>query len=247
MAVVYRYPLTTDFLGVRSLQANGTNPSGDSSPSGNGPQISIVDGWARFKMWNNDAPFGGNIRSELTGPDETVPSMRLYRWESRFGDDWVYDTEPFVVMQMHANHPSTAYAEEIIIRCNGRHVWLDIPAAEPPSTGLSSKSVAFFSMAIGAIYQHALLIKWDKAGKGSILWIVNGTVLYSAPLIGTEYNYPTGPYFKVGVYTGGAHTNPWSTRTQFVRNVIVTDGLDGKSWTELVGDIPRPLAFVSGL
>lgn len=243
MTVIYQYPLTTDFLGVRSLQANGTNPTGDSSPAGNGQQISIVDGWARFKIWPTDAPFGGNIRAELTGPDETVPSLRMYRWESRFGDDWVYDPENFVVMQMHANHPGTAYAEEIIIRCNGRNVWLDIPAAEPPATGLTSKSVASFPFESGVVYKHALIIKWDKTGKGSILWIVNGVVLYSAPLIGTEYNYPVGPYFKVGVYTGGTHLNQWVTRTQYVRNVIVTDGLDGKSWTELIGAVPTQVPF----
>lgn len=247
MTVVYQYPLTADFLGVRSLQANGTNPTGDSSPSGNGPQISIVDGWARFKMWSTDAPFGGGIRAELTGPDETVPSLRMYRWESRFGDDWVYDTEPFVVMQMHANHTGTSYAENILIRCDGRQIWMEIPAIEPPSTGMTGKAVAYLPMVIGTTYKHALLIKWDKTGKGSILWIVNGTVLYSAPLIGTEYNYPTGPYFKVGVYTGGAHSNQWSTRTQYVRNVIVTDGLDGKSWTELIGVTPRPVPFFAGV
>lgn len=243
MTVVYQFPLTATFAGVRSLQANGTNPSGDDSPNGNGEQIRIFDGWARFKMWPSDAPFGGGIRAEMTGPDETVPSARLYRWESRFGDDWVYDAESFVVMQMHSNHTGTSYAEPILIRCDGRQIWMDVPAIEPPSTGLTSKSVGFVTITLGEIYKHALLVKWSKTGIGSILWIVNGVVRYGAPLIGTEYNYPTGPYFKVGVYTGGTHTGAWTTRTQYVRNVIVTDGLDGKSWTELIGDVPRTQPF----
>lgn len=242
MTIVYQYPLTENFLGVRSLQANGTNPSGDSSPAGNGQQISIVDGWAKFQMWSTDTPFGGGIRAELTGPDETVPSLRLYRWESRF-EGWSYDPENFVVMQIHSNHTGTAYAEPILIRCDGRQIWLDIPTIEPPSTGLTSKAVGFVPITMGEVYKHALLVKWDKAGNGSILWIVNGVVRYSAPLIGTEYNYPTGPYFKVGVYTGGAHSGAWDTRIQYVRNLIVTDGLNGESWTELIGAVPTQVPF----
>lgn len=242
MAVVFQYPLTETFAGVRSLQANGTNPSGDDSPSGNGEQIKIVGGWARFQINATDAPFGGNIRSELTGPDETVPSLRLYRWDSRL-EGWPYDAESFVIMQMHANHPGTAYAEEVLIKCDGAQMWLAIPTIEPPGTDLTSKKVAFTPVQMGVIYKHALIVQWDKTGRGSLMWIVNGTVLYSNPLIGTEYNYPTGPYLKLGVYTGGAHSGSWQQRTVYVRNVIVTDGLDGKSWTELIGDIPRPVPF----
>ena len=242
MTVIFHYPLTENFLGVRSLQADGTNPTGDSSPAGNGPQISIEDGWAKFQMWETDAAFGGNIRAELTGPDEIVPSLRLYRWESRF-EGWPYDPDDFIVMQMHANHTGIAYAEDILIRCDGRQISLNVPAIEPPATGMTTKAVAFVPITMGEVYKHALLVRWSTVGRGSILWIVNGIVRYSAPLIGTEYNYPTGPYFKVGVYTGGSQIPGWGTRVQYVRNIIVTDGLDGQSWTELIGDIPRPVPF----
>lgn len=245
MTVIYQYPLAENFAGVRSLQANGTNPSGDSSPAGNGPQITISGGWGRFQMWETDTPFGGGVRAELTGPDETVPSLRLYRWESRF-DGWPYDAESFVVMQMHANHDGDAYAENILIRCDGRQIWLAIPAIEPPGTGLTSRDVAFVPIEMGEVYKHALLVKWSKTGQGSILWIVNGIVRYNTPLIGTEYDYVVGPYLKLGVYTGGAHTAGWDTRVQYVRNVIVTDGFNGQSWTDLIGDIPRPAPFWTG-
>lgn len=245
MTVVYQFPLTSTFAGVRSLQANGTNPSGDDSPTGNGAQISIENGWAKFQMWETDDEFGGGIRAEMTGADEDVPSMRLYRWESRF-EGWDYSAEPFVVMQIHSNHDSTAYAEPVLIRCDGRQIWMEIPAIEPPLTGLTSKAVGYMPIEMGRVYKHALLAKWDKTGKGSLRWIVDGVVRFGAPLTGTDYNYTVGPYFKVGVYTGGSHTAGWGTRIQYVRNLIVTDGLNGESWSDLIGDIPRPVQFWTG-
>lgn len=242
MTVVYQYPLRTDFVGVRSLQANGTNPSGNSAPSGNGPQICIVDGWARMKAWDTDAPFAGNIRSEITGYDDTVPSERLYRWESRF-EKWPLNGPSFVTMQMHANHDGAAYAENVLMYFDGKELSLNLPATEPPNTGTTSKQVAAIPIAMGNIYKHALLINWDKTGNGSICWIVNGQVIFNATKIGTEYNYVVGPYLKLGVYNTSGATG-WGEREQYVRDVIVTDGLEGKSWTELIGDIPRPIPFV---
>lgn len=253
MATVYRYPLTstfgagTDALGsfdaVRSLQANGTNPSGTESPTGNGTQISIVDGWARMLMSETDAPFAGNIRSEITGPDETVPSVRLYRWESRFEDWPVTPGNLWVTMQMHCNHDGAVYAEDILLMCDGETVGLYLPTIEPPNTGTASRLMASLPIQMGAIYKHAMLVRWDKTGNGALTWIVNGQVIFNATKIGTEYNYTVGPYLKLGVYTNGSKAAGWGSRVQFIRNVTVTDGLDGKSWTELIGDIPRPRPF----
>lgn len=241
MATVYAHPLTSNFLTVRSLQANGTNPSGDSSPAGNGPQISIVSGWARMKIFDTDAPFSGNIRAELTGPDEAVPSTRLYRWDSRF-EGWPVGGPSFVVMQMHCNHDGAIYAEDVLMYFDGAELKLNLPAVEPPSTGTTTKTVAAVPILMGTVYEHALLIRWDKTGKGAICWMVNGRVVYNATLIGTEYNYAVGPYLKLGVYNTSGSTG-WGSREQYLRDVIVTDGLDGKSWTELIGDIPRPVPF----
>ena len=253
MAVIYRYPLTTtfgagtdaagSFDAVRSMQANGTNPTGTASPTGNGSQISIVDGWARMLMNETDAPFAGNIRSELTGPDEAVPSTRFYRWESRC-EGWPVTSDRYVVMQMHANHDGDIFAENVLIQCNGESLSLFLPLVEPPGTNPVSRLMAELPIQMGAIYKQALFVRWDKTGDGELAWIVNGRVIFNATRIGTEYNYTVGPYLKLGVYTNGGKPAGWVSRVQFIRNVIVTDGLDGKSWTELIGDIPRPQSRV---
>lgn len=242
MPIIYAYSLADSFAGVRSLQTDGVNPSGNSAPEGVGDSITLRNGWGRFTITPNTIPFGGGIRSELTGPDEVVPSTRLYRWESVL-EDFEYDTESFVIMQMHANHPGTAYAEEILIRCDGKHMWLALPIVTPPGQGLVSNAVAFYPVRNGESYLHALQVKWDKNGNGFIIWMVNGCVVYNNTRIGTEYNYPTGPYLKLGIYTGGAHSNPWIRRTQYVRNVIVSEETGENSWLDLVGRTPKPRSF----
>ncbi len=254
MGVIYRYPLTSTFdagadaagtfHAVRSMQANGTNPDGAASPNGNGPQISIVDGWAKCTMWETDAPFAGNIRSELVGEDEPVPSSRVYRWESRI-DEWPVTADEYVVMQLHQTEDEggDTYAVPVLLTFNGVRLSLMLPTIEPPGTGTASRRMASIDITMGQVYKHCMLVGWSKTGRGSIIWIVNGQTIFSAPLIGTDYDYIIGPYLKLGVYTNGGKPAGWGSRVQFIRNVIVTDGLDGKSWTELIGDIPRPRPF----
>lgn len=241
MTVIFSHPLTADFSGVRSLQANGTNPSGSSSPAGNGTQLTIVDGWMRALLTDTDAPFAGGQRSEITGPDEAVPSERLYRWEMRPGADWVYDSTAFVVTQIHTNPDASAVAENFWITCDGRWYRALIPNVGVPADVAAYRAIAAWPFVAGRTHRLALHARWDKTSTGWLSLIVDGRLLAAERQTPTSYNHTVGPYFKLGVYMPSHAYSGWGSRTMYARNLIATDGVNGQSWADLLGDVPRPV------
>ncbi len=246
MAVLWTYPLTENFLGVRSLQANGTNPTGNSSPNGNGTQLQIVDGWMRATVNDTDAPFGGGRRSEITGDDDVVPSERLYRWEYRLHGNWTFDSTAFVLMQIHSNPASGVVAENFWITCDGQIVRALVPSSLPGDV-TTYRCIAAWPAVVGEINQMALHVRWDKTAdrQGWMTLYRNGFIVATVRGMATAYSHAEagGPYFKLGCYTPSYAYSGWGSRSMEARNVIVSDNLNGASWTSLIGDIPRPVPW----
>lgn len=249
MAVLWSHPLTSDFLGVRSLQANGSNPSGDSSPAGNGTQLRIVDGWMRATVSDTDTPFASGQRSEITGPDDVVPSSRLYRWDYRLVDEWPYDSTAFVLMQIHSNPSGAVVAENFWITCDGVTTRALVPSSLPGDV-LTYRCVASWPAVVGEVNRMALHVRWDDGAnrQGWMEIYRNGYLLASVRGMATAYSHAEagGPYFKLGCYMPSHAYGGWGVRAMEARNVIVTDGLNGESWTSLLGDIPRPMPWAVG-
>lgn len=242
MTVILNAPLTETFAGVPFLGANGVSTSGAASPTGIGSQLSIVDGWMRSVVNRSDADTSGGKRSEIAGNTETVPGDRLYRWEFRLGAGWVYDPTQFVLMQIHSTPDVGVVAENFWITCDGALFRAFIPAIDPPGEGAFQKQIASWPVSQD-VQKIALLVRWSQTGGGSIALIVGNTVRANIRGNGTSYNHTLGPYLKLGAYMPSSGYAGWTSREMFARNLIVTDDLDGKSWTELIGDIPRPVPF----
>lgn len=249
MTVLWSHPLTENFLGVRSLQANGSNPSGDSSPAGNGTQLQIVDGWMRATVSEADAVFAGGHRAEITGADDVVPSERLYRWEYRIIGAWPYNSTEFVLMQIHSNPSGAVVAENFWITCDGTTIRALVPASLPGDV-TSYRCIASWPAVVGEINRMALHVSWDKTAnrQGSMALYRNAQIVATVRGMATAYSHAEagGPYFKLGCYMPSHAYSGWGVRMMEARNVIVSDNLNGESWTTLLGDIPRPVPWAVG-
>lgn len=251
MAVLYEYPMTSTFLGVRAMGANGISHGlGHTAAEGIGTQLRIVDGWALATLSQTDAVTAVGKRVEITGPNETVPSERLYRWEYRLEGEWPYDSTPFVIMQIHSDPAVGSVAENFWLTCDGRTVAAMLPTSQPGNV-LTYSRIAAWPAVVGEAVKVALHIRWDKTtdDRGWLDLFVNGTHMASVRGRATAYSHAEaggGPYFKLGVYMPAHSYVDWTVRQMSMRNVIVTDGLNGESWTSLLGDIPRPVPWAPG-
>lgn len=251
MAVVYAWPLTSTFIGVHSLGANGiSHGSGHSAADGIGTQWQIVDGWALATLSDTDAVTNGGQRTELAGDNDPAPCERLYRWEYRLEGVWPYDSTAFVIMQIHSDPSGAVVAENFWLTCDGRTVEAMLPTSQPGDV-LTYSRIAAWPAVVGQVVAVALHVRWDKTTNraGWIDLYVNGVLMASVRNRATAYSHAEaggGPYYKVGVYMPAHAYSGWGVRSMSVRNVIVTDGLNGESWTALLGDIPRPVPWAVG-
>lgn len=251
MAVVYAWPLTSTFLGVHALGANGiSHGPGHSAADGIGTQWQIVDGWALATLSDTDAVTNGGQRTELAGNNDSAPCERLYRWEYRLEGAWPYDSTPFVIMQIHSNPSGAVVAENFWLTCDGRTVEAMLPTSQPGDV-LTHSRIAAWPAVMGEVVRMAIHMRLDKTTNraGWLDLYVNGVLKASVRDRATAYSHAEvdgGPYYKVGVYMGAHAYSGWGVRAMSVRNVIVTDGLNGESWTNLLGDVPRQALWAVG-
>lgn len=242
MAAVYSFPLRTGCAGVFNVQFNGIAAPGDSYPAGDGRSITFSGGWANLLLDESDAEIYSGQRTEFEFAKEPTGTVtRVYRWTQVF-DGWPTSGPFFVVAQVHATHDAHNWREPVLIYFDGSWMWAETPAVEPPLQTDSARAWAGMPAASGVEYQHLLAVKHARDGSGSILWVVNGRQILNLTRIGTAYADALGPYLKLGMYQNVDGLRGYGSRRMRVRDVVVTDALDG-SWSTIAGGAPRGRAM----
>lgn len=244
MAAVYSFPLRSGCAGVFNVQFNGIAAPGDSYPAGDGRSITFDGQWARLFLSDQDAPVYFGRRTEFEFAKEPIGSVfRVYRWTQVF-DEWPADGPAFIVAQIHATHDGANFTEPFWAMFDGRYLWATTPTREPPVEAYETRAWPGIAAASGVEYRHLLAMRHDRTGAGSILWVVNGQQILNLTRVGTAYDDAAGPYLKLGMYEPIDGMEGYGTRRMRVRDVVVTDALDG-SWATIAGSAPKGREMVA--
>lgn len=244
MAAVYSFPLRSGCAGVFNVQFNGIAAPGGSYPTGDGRSITFDGSWANLMLSDQDAPVYSGRRTEFEFAKEPAgTAVRVYRWTQIF-DGWPASGQSFIVGQIHATHDAHNWREPFLILFDGSWLWAETPAVEPPLQTDSARAWAGIPATSGVEYRHLLAMKHARDGSGSILWVVNGRQVLSLTKLGTAYADALGPHLKLGMYEPVDGIGGYGTRRMRVRDVVVTDALDG-SWETIAGSTPKGRAMVA--
>lgn len=232
------WPMTTDFRGVPSLQANGsTGTDGDDSPEGIDGRLEIVPDPAgvygsvmRATLYETDAEVGEGVRSEIAQRGSTHGATFTEYWycfKFKLSEDWPSLSEPFTIAQLH----DTPDIDDVLVKTpnfifclkNG-HFRCIVPGQLP-----TENQVFNYVGSVGAdrgvwhdVCIHAL---WAKAAPtGFRECFVDGIPIYREHGIYTSYDDAKGPFFKLGIYHGLNATAGWVMRRAYFSDVRIWSG-----------------------
>lgn len=240
MTIIANHPLSTIFAApdIRyevKFQTMGQNWFNNDYPSGIAGHIELVNGAARCVVNETDPMTYSGWRSELvfTYDPNTPTGERWYTWKFMVPSDWNYDIG-MAVMQIHLPHDPPAIAVSFVLLLENGQLVARVPTDFLTPTS-SSYRMARHPFKFGHWYSMCFHVNWQPNSTGFREMFVDGAPMFRQYGIPTLYNFPNGPYLKLGVYDF-SHTPGWGTKTVYIRDVNIWSGNDG--YQTVMGAVP---------
>lgn len=236
-------PLTSNFLGVRTIQTPDGTIVGENSDAviiANKMEINSNTGTQAMmvKLDETDTAYGGGIRGEITLDYESDDTERWYTYEVFIPDDFQIGSI-FALMQMHdePDDGDSSRSPNFLLSTDGENIFaetgLDIP------TEIAQRRLLGSTKLIKNRWVKCMLhVYWSKSTtdkKGNMEFSYNGVVVGKDFQRPTSYDDSLGAYVKFGLYDID-HNPTFGTRTAYFRNLKRCDA--SETYVSLMGSAP---------
>lgn len=238
MPLIVNYPLSTSFAGVNSLQAMGGVVTGNSSPSGVGDSIRILNGAMESTVRDTDPETFAGQRAEITAPADPV-GERWYSFEFFIPREFDTRGSLFSVMQIH-DTPDIADGGKFpnfLLTVEDGNVGVYVPNSNLPAEAANARRVGTAPLVKGRWMTGCLHVNWQANNTGFREFFLDRVTLFREYNVGTHYVDSIGPYFKLGLYDA-FHRGSFGSRTAMFRNAKIHSGNDG--YQNVLGGSPLP-------
>lgn len=233
------FPLSSTFAGVPNLQAMNTQVTGNSSPSGIGDSVSIVNGTFRALVRDTDPLTFLGQRAEILATPEYSYGEKWYCYEVMIPNGWD-DTRPYAIQQLHDSDNVAGRAPNWQLWAWKGQFWGFYPTSFPAGNGNATVVNLGVPIVKGQWYKMCLHYDYETVATGLREFFIDGVRVLSDYNIITDYdNSVSGgyPYFKLGIYNH-QHLTGFGTIYNYYRNVVIWSGNDG--YTTVLGANPKP-------
>lgn len=235
MPLITNWPLTTDFLGVNSLQANGSDvpgpsPSGDQQPAGIPGRLDIVPdptgargGVMRAWLRESDAEVASGKRCEIAKSADEYDEY-WYAWDLMLDPAWGSMGYNMILGQLHDTPSGETNAPSALLTIEGGNFGLRWPVGTPTPTTVTTR-VGVVPAVPGRWYRFGFHVLWSKSGSAGFReWWCNGARYASEYSKPTNYDDPIGPFLKLGVYDSLNAPAGWVQKIAYYSDVRVWRG-----------------------
>ena len=246
------WPMTSSFAGVPSLQANGTQTTGTSSPSGIDGRLEIVrdptgvrGNVMRSTLYESDDNTAGYRRSEIAGPADSLAEY-WYSWSMMIDPVWTDLENPFILAQIHdtPDGGDGQKAPNFLLANLSGHLRCTVPEQTLPSEGGNLRRIGTAPLIPGRWFDCCLHAKWATGTGGMREFFVDGMPMFREINLPTQYTDVTGPYLKLGIYNGLSATAGWVMRRAYYSDVRIWSG-DATYEQGLNRQIAQPIRVTS--
>lgn len=231
MPLALSYPLNT-FAGVPSLQANGTQTTGDDSPDGVAGRLEIVDDplgqrgrVMRATLYETDAITAGYQRSEIAFSPDTIGEW-WHSWWMMLDETWTDLEAPFILQQIHdtPDGGDAGKAPNFLTTLLSGHLRVIVPEQALPTEGQNLRRGGCIGAQARRWYHCCLHVIWATNGVGIRELFIDGVPVHRENSLATQYVDVVGPYLKLGVYDGLSATAGWTMRRAYYSDVRMWSG-----------------------
>ena len=225
------FPLDS-FAGVPSLQANGTQTTGNSSPAGVPGRLEIVDDplgqrgrVMRATLFETDANTAGYQRSEIAFSPDSLGEW-WHSWWFMLDETWTDLDTPFIVQQIH-DTPDGGDGQKgpnFLTNILTGHLRVIVPAEVLPTESGNLRRGGCIGVQNRRWYHCCLHVIWSTTGTGLRELFVDGVPIHRENSLPTQYVDVVGPYLKLGVYDGLSAAAGWTQRRAYFSGLRMWSG-----------------------
>lgn len=231
MPLYASFPLDS-FADVPSLQANGTQTTGNASPAGVAGRLEIVadplgqrGNVLRATLYETDAITAGYQRSEIAFSPDTIGEW-WHSWWFMLDESWTDFDAPFIVQQIHdtPDGGDGNKAPNFLTNILSGHLRVIVPEQALPTEGGNLRRGGCIGVQNQRWYHCCLHVIWSTTGTGLRELFVDGVPIHRENSIPTHYVDVVGPYLKLGVYDGLSATAGWVQRRAYFSGLRMWSG-----------------------